>query len=321
MKISSLLSLLEDQQVHSGESLAESLGVSRTAVWKQIRKAQADGVEIRTIKGQGYQLLSKLDLLSHEAIVSGLADGMENRIDLAVLPEVGSTNREVADRLLRADGRIPVVLADSQTAGRGRRGRDWTSPKGQNLYLSLGLTLEGGFSALDGLSLALGVAVANAIEANGVSGVGLKWPNDLYANDRKFGGILVEIHGELQEGQVQVIAGVGINVHMTNVESVDQPWTSLALQWPDAAWERNRLAAAMISEMVATAAQFEKSGFRIFQEAWQKRDIFQGRYLRARGGSLEGKGAGIDAYGNYQLDAPDERVSVRAGDISLRADS
>jgi BirA family biotin operon repressor/biotin-[acetyl-CoA-carboxylase] ligase len=318
MKPNTLLDLLGDHRVHSGESLAQQLGVSRTAVWKQIRKVVAEGIEVKTIRGQGYQLVTALDLLDQRKIVENLAKENAERVELVVLKEVGSTNAEVARKLLAPGSAMPVVLADAQTEGRGRRGRNWSSPKGQNLYMSMGLTLRGGFEGLSGLSLVLGVAVVRALNALGVTGAGLKWPNDLYAGGKKFGGILVEIQGELQEGQVQVIAGLGINVHMTEATDVDQPWTSLARYWPDHAWVRNELAATVINEVAAVMEQFENGGFSAFRDEWQGHDIFLGQPLSAKDGTLSGIGAGVDVGGNYQLDTATGRVSVMAGDISLR---
>lgn len=318
MKTSALLSLLGDQQVHSGEFLAKALNVSRTAIWKQIRKAQAQGAEIRTIKGRGYQLLSAVDFLDAETITESLPEALKAKTNLTVLAEVASTNREVATRMSGSGGVIPVVLAESQSAGRGRMGRVWSSPKGENLYLSLGLTLNGGFAALEGLSLVLGVAVARALEVLGVPGVGLKWPNDLYISGKKLGGILVEIQGELQEGRVQVIAGIGINVHMAESDAVDQPWTSLALACPGQSWARGPLAATILTEIDAAITRFEVHGFSYFREPWQSRDIFYQRPLCAKDGELAGVGAGIDAQGHYRVTTDTETVAVRAGDISLR---
>lgn len=318
MKSNALLSLLSDREIHSGESLAKKLGVSRTAVWKHIRKAIADGTDIRTIRGKGYQLVSTLDLLDRDKILEQIEPAVRDQVRLLVLNEVDSTNAEVGRQLASAS--FPVVLSDCQTSGRGRRGRSWSSPKGQNLYLSLGLSIKGGFSALDGLSLALGVAVANAIEqaGTGVKDIGLKWPNDLFAKGRKFGGILVEIQGELQEGCVQVIAGIGINVHMTHAEDVDQPWTSLDYCWPDQGWTRNKLAGKLITHILDAVTEFESGGFPRFQDRWQNRDIYYGLPLVAREGELKGVGAGIDGSGNYLLKTVEGVVPVKAGDISLR---
>lgn len=321
MKSATLLSLLQDRRVHSGEALARALGVSRTAIWKQIRRAQAEGVEIRTIRGQGYQLVSTLDLLVADDILASLAPELRNRIDLTVLSDVDSTNAEAARQLKAGQSSLPVVIADGQTEGRGRRGRNWASPRGENLYLSLGLTVQGGFSALEGLSLLLGVAVSRALATLGATGIGLKWPNDLFADNKKFGGILVEIQGELQEGDVQVIAGIGINVHMTQVSGVDQPWVGLAGQWPDIQWSRNELAAAIVTQVLGVVPEFEDQGFQAFCDEWQAQDIFFGKDLMARDGDLQGQGCGIDASGNYQVMTAQGLVPVRAGDISLRVQS
>ncbi|GHD54670.1 BirA family transcriptional regulator, biotin operon repressor / biotin-[acetyl-CoA-carboxylase] ligase [Marinobacter persicus] len=318
MKAPALLKLLEDQQVHSGEYLARALGISRTAVWKQIRKAQADGVAIRTIKGRGYQLLSTVDYLDRDAVLRQLSEEVLSKVDLHVLEEVDSTNREVARRLGLVSQPLPVVMADCQTQGRGRLGRTWASPKGENIYLSVGLALSGGFGALEGLSLVLGVAVARALEALGANPLGLKWPNDLYAFNRKLGGILVEIQGELQEGCVQVIAGIGLNVHMSDAEDVDQPWVSLANAWPEIRWRRSDIAAAMLNEIERAVRIFEQDGFGSFKDSWQARDIFLDMPLKAKDGELQGIGAGIDEKGNYRLQQGDATISVGAGDISLR---
>lgn len=316
-----LLNLLDDGGIHSGESLAQALGISRTAVWKQIRKAESEGVKVRSIRGRGYQLVAPLDLLDQPGVNSVLSEALRKQVSLTVLPEVDSTNMVVARQLAEGTDRVPVVIADCQTSGRGRRGRVWASPKGQNLYLSMGLSLPGGFAALEGLSLVLGVAVARAIEGLGATDVGLKWPNDLFCDDRKFGGILVEIQGELQEGRVEVIAGIGINVHMKEARAIDQPWTSLGLAWPATSWRRKEVAGGIVSEIMAALPTFESSGFASFREAWQHRDIFFGKMVSARGGEHAGTGLGVDQEGNYRLATDHGEISVRAGDISLRKES
>lgn len=318
MKSKALIEMLSDGQVHSGESLAAKLGVSRTAIWKQIRRAMEEGADIVTIRGRGYQLVSKVDLLDQASILSDLSADRRRNVSLTVLDEVGSTNAEVIRQITEGVHGIPVVIADCQTAGRGRRGRVWQSPRGENLYLSMGLTFHGGFSVLDGLSLVLGVAVANALEALGAPEVGLKWPNDIFLPNGKLGGILVELQGELEEGVVQVIAGIGLNVHMSLAEDVDQPWSSLSRALPQVDWSRNRLAGAIIDAVLDAVSLFSDVGFQDFQDAWQRRDIFMGKSLQAREGVVKGTGCGIDEAGNYRIRTPDGIVPVRAGEISLR---
>lgn len=322
MKSRALLGLLADGQVHSGESLAASLGISRTAIWKQIRRAMDDGVRIETIRGKGYRLLSDMDLLDESRIIRGLAPQHRSSIELSVLDEVDSTNAEIVRRRRESGtGRIPVCIADCQTAGRGRRGRPWQSPRGQNLYLSMGLTFQGSFAMLDGLSLVLGVAVAEALEQQGVPDVGLKWPNDIFVGGSKLAGILVELQGELEEGVVQVVAGIGLNVHMTEEADVDQSWSSLAKAVPERGWSRSDLAASVISKVLGAVDEFAEQGFSRFTRRWQSRDIFAGKALVATQGELSGTGHGIDASGNYLIDDGSELVRVRAGEISLRVQS
>lgn len=318
MKSKQLISLLLDGNIHSGESLANQLGVSRTAIWKQIRRAEEKGIRIKTVRGRGYQLVSHVDFLVADTILGEIHSSAGSSIALRVLDDVDSTNLEVVRLLQEGVEGIPVVIADRQTAGRGRRGRVWQSPRGENLYLSMGLELQGGFSALDGLSLVLGVAVAEALERFGAQGVGLKWPNDIFASGAKLGGILVELQGELQEGVVRVIAGIGINVHMSGVEGVDQPWSSLALAYPKVPWSRSRVAGAIVDAVMEAAEVFSAQGFDGFRERWQQRDIFRGRNLLAQGGEASGIGYGIDESGNYLLRTADGITPVRAGEISLR---
>lgn len=322
MKSKPLLHLLADGQVHSGESLALLLGVSRTAVWKQVKRATDEGFSIDTIRGKGYRLVSSLDLLDADTILDGLPAHLRSAIALQVHDELDSTNAEVIrQRAQRDTGKTLVCLADHQTAGRGRRGRQWQSPRGENLYLSLGLTFRGGFAMLDGLSLALGLAVAEAVEKQGVTDVGLKWPNDVFINGNKLSGILIELQGELEEGVVQVVAGIGINVHMTSAENVDQAWTSLARAVPDHPWQRNRIAADIIISALEASERFADGGFSRFREQWQVRDIFKGQALIVGDGPLSGVGSGVDELGNYLIDVNGELQKVRAGEISLRARS
>ncbi|MDX1757879.1 MAG: biotin--[acetyl-CoA-carboxylase] ligase [Marinobacter sp.] len=321
MKTKILVGLLADGRIHSGESLAQQLGISRTAVWKQIRRAIDRGFNIETIRGKGYRLADTVDLLDGGAIRRRLSERLAQRVSLTVLDKVDSTNAAVM-RTEASDRTIPVCIADSQSAGRGRRGRAWQSPAGQNLYMSLGLEFAGGFSALDGLSLVFGVALAEALEKVGLVGVSLKWPNDVFLNGCKLAGILIELQGELEEGRVQVVAGIGLNVHMTEAPAVEQAWTSLAKAAPDREWSRNELAGEIIASVVAACDQFGEEGFEAFRQRWQRRDLFANRSLTAGQGEVAGIGRGIDADGSYLVERASGAIeAVRAGELSLRVSS
>ena len=318
MRSKALVKLLSDGRVHSGERLAGELGVSRTAVWKQVRRAIDEGLEIETVRGRGYKLITPVDLLDADVILGGLTEVVRGRVSLTVLDEVDSTNAEIFRQVALGAKDAPVAIADGQTLGRGRRGRTWRSPRGENLYLSAGLTFHGGFSVLDGLSLVLGVAVAETLEKLGVPGVCLKWPNDIFLPGGKLGGVLVELQGELQEGVVQVVAGIGINIHMSRADDVDQPWSSLARYSPENSWSRNEVASVLINALFESAETFAEKGFGAFRESWQARDLFKGQHIVAREGEVAGVGRGIDGHGNYLVETEAGLVAIRAGEVSLR---
>lgn len=312
-----LLTLLADGAVHSGESLAESLGISRTAIWKQIRKLQAEGIQVVTIRGRGYQLAAPMDLLSADSIRGRLGSARTKDVSLLVHDRIDSTNSDIARRWQAGEAGLLVSIADCQEQGRGRRGRPWQSPVGQNLYMSVGVTISRGFTELEGLSLVVGLALLEALALPGDANPGLKWPNDLMLDGRKLAGILIELQGEL-EGSVRVIVGIGVNVHMTEVDSVDQPWTSLALAVPDHPWRRDLIAASVLDQLMVRLGQFEEGGFQSFSDAWNNYDIFRGKNLVATSGELSGLGCGVDGSGNYQLDTGEGLHNVSAGEISLR---
>lgn len=317
MNTKPLLTLLADGEIHSGECLADALGISRTAIWKQIRKLQEEGVHIDTIRGRGYQLAAPMDLLSAEGTLSGLKEDLRERVSLTVHDRIDSTNSEIARRWQAGESGLLVSIADCQEQGRGRRGRPWLSPVGQNLYMSVGITVARGFTQLEGLSLVAGIAVIESLALPREVGAGLKWPNDVLLDNRKLAGILIELQGEL-DGAVRVIVGIGLNVHMKDEKAVDQPWTSLALALPDQSWRRDSLAADILNELVSRLDAFEQQGFAPFCERWNAYDLFRDRRLKATSGDLSGTGRGVDESGNYLLDTDQGVERIGAGEISLR---
>jgi BirA family biotin operon repressor/biotin-[acetyl-CoA-carboxylase] ligase len=183
--------------------------------------------------------------------------------------------------------------------------------------MSVGVSLNRGFTELDGLSLVAGLALLEALADKGLSLPTLKWPNDVLVEGRKLAGILIELQGEL-EGVVRVIVGIGVNVHMQEASSVDQPWTSLDLCGPDTDWRRDELAAGILNRLVDYLSDFESSGFTGFADQWNRFDAFKGRKLVASSGNLAGIGRGVDDTGNYLLETTDGLERVYAGEISLR---
>ena len=210
-----LLKLLKDGRFHSGQALGAALGVSRSAVWKQLQHLESDlNLSIHKVRGRGYQLAAPLELLE------------QGQLDTSPWPvsinhSLDSTNAEALRAVDRGATAPFVVLAERQTAGRGRRGRQWVSPFAENIYYSLVLRMDGGMRQLEGLSLVVGLAVLSALREVGVSDVGLKWPNDVLVNNKKIAGILLELVGDPAD-VCHVVLGIGINVNMKVASEVDQ---------------------------------------------------------------------------------------------------
>lgn len=313
-----ILRLLADGKFHSGSAVAAALGVSRSAVWKQVRQLKALGLDVHAVRGKGYRLSRALDLLDAEVIWAQLSDTTRARLQrLDVLLDLDSTNRFV-----RAAGPVPghACLAERQTAGRGRRGRTWVSPLGANIYLSLAWRFTGSAGALGGLSLAGGVAAARALLRLGVVGVGLKWPNDLCWRQRKLGGVLLELSGEAA-GPCDVVVGVGINVAMPSAAGalVDQPWTDLQ-SILEPVPERNRIASLLLDELIVALADYEQHGLAPFLADWRRLDIAAGREVRLHlpREEVTGIALGVDESGALLVRAGDTTARYASGEISMR---
>lgn len=311
-----LLRLLADGAFHSGQVLGEQLGISRSAVWKQLQQLQAElGVELHKVRGRGYRLASPLSLHDERAIKdAGLPQGWS----VLIHEGIDSTNAEAA-RLIAFGAAVPVVvLAERQTAGRGRRGRKWVSPFAENLYFSLLLRIEGGMRQIEGLSLMVGLAVVEVLREFGVKEAGLKWPNDVLAGRRKLAGILLELMGDPAD-VCHVVIGVGINVNMQASSEVDQAWTSVRLE-SGKLCDRNHLAARLACKLQELLRRHQQEGFSVFQADWERNHLWQGREVTLLSGAdkTEGVVLGIDALGALRLDVGGIEKSFSGGELSLR---
>lgn len=319
MALSELIKTLADGEFHSGESLGVALGVSRAAVWKRLKGLSALGIEVESVKGRGYRLAGGLCLLNAQSISAAISPEAQPLIaNLFCLEEVDSTNQYL---LLEHARRGDVCLAERQTAGRGRRGRAWASPYGQNMYLSIRWQYEQGVAALEGLSLAVGVIVSEVLEQDfGVTGTKLKWPNDLLMSGRKLGGVLIEVGGDLT-GDCAVVVGLGLNVSMSQAsvgQAINQPWIDL-LQ-AGMAIDRNELCGKMISRLIPALQSFPQLGFLPYHQRWMARAAFldQSVVLTTPARSVSGVMRGIDRGGNLVVEVENELQVFSGGEISLR---
>lgn len=309
-----LISILADGEFHSGEQLGERLGMSRAAINKHIQTLRDWGVDVFTVPGKGYSLPEPIQLLDEAFISSQVVQG-----SVAVLPVIDSTNQYLLDRLsdLRSGD---ACVAEYQQAGRGRRGRKWVSPFGANLYISMYWRLEQGPAAAIGLSLVIGIVMAEVLRDLGAEQVRVKWPNDLYLQDRKLAGILVELTGKTGDA-AQIVIGAGVNLVMrkTQAEDISQSWINL--QEAGVRIDRNQLASRLIIELRTALQRFEQEGLTPFLSRWKALDNFINRPVKLIIGEKEifGISRGIDSQGALLLEQDGVIKPWVGGEISLRS--
>ncbi|ADZ89526.1 biotin--[acetyl-CoA-carboxylase] ligase [Marinomonas mediterranea] len=312
-----ILTLLSDSQFHSGEELGKEIGVSRAAIWKKLKKLESIGVRVHSVKGRGYRLPNKLTLLEESRLRD---EGLNSTVSVNIQFETGSTNGDLK-QYINQNGSLPALfVCERQVQGKGRRGRSWEGGVARNIIMSFAWGFEGGVAVVEGLSLAVGVAVANVLDELGIAGVGLKWPNDVQVEGKKIAGILLEMVAD--QDACQVIVGIGLNVEMLDDEmsAIDQPWTDLASRLPQTP-DRNRVLALLANELVAICENFSNGkGIEYYQKMWQKRDVMlnQPVTVTSVGQQLKGTARGIDAHGALLLERDGKIESLHGGEVSVR---
>ena len=311
-----LLTLLADGQFHSGSDLAKCCGVTRAAIWKHIKGLGELGIQINSIRGRGYRIPGGLDLLDVQTLNKHFAS---SNLTPTLLSTTESTNRDV-QRFIAEGVKYPLVVSEYQTGGKGRRGRTWVSPYAANLYFSLGWPFSGGVAALEGLSLAVGLAVHDALRSLGVEGVSLKWPNDILLNGRKLAGILIEIGGDLS-GDCAAVIGIGLNVNMPvdSASAIDQPWTDLS-ELRAKGVSRSEILSTVVNQLTDMLAEFELKGFAPLVNRWESANAYQNEVVRLIIGDKEilGSCSGVDASGALRLLTEAGEQVFQGGEVSLR---
>lgn len=312
-----LVDVLADGEWHSGEDLAALADITRAALSKRMEKLRDWQLDIETRTGLGYKLavpLQRLDEAELQAAVPAV------RVQVAAVTD--STNAQLLASSAEHDPQL--LFAEFQTAGRGRRGREWVSPFGANLYLSLAWSFAQWPRQLTALPLAVGVACARALREVGLDTVGLKWPNDLHVNGRKLGGILIEHRAEAG-GPCRVIIGIGINVAMTGAQAqtVNQPWIglqeALAAQG-HAATTRRAFSLALVRQLTQAVHTFEQSGFDAFAADWSTLDLTRDREITVQGqhGDYKAIARGVDEHGALLVETLGQLQTIHSGEVSLR---
>lgn len=316
-----ILKILADGKFHSGQELADSINVSRTAIWKQLNKIREKQLDVRAIKGRGYQLSEPLELLQVDRILKSIALKPDVSIDaMNILFSIDSTNQYLLDQLSKGPIHSRVVLTEHQKLGRGRGINRWESGLGAGLYLSIGWQFALMPKSYSALSLAVGTVIANCISELSGKSIGLKWPNDLIYEGSKLGGILIESRGQLA-GRMDTVIGIGLNVNIfDDIRSkVNQDITDLKVIFGHIP-SRNELAAKVISNIINMLAEYPDCGFGHYLQDWRVRDISRGKMARLNmaGNIIEGTVIDVDEQGNLIISVDGKHEKFTSGDLSLR---
>ena len=318
-----ILQLLTDGGFHSGVELAARLGLSRTAVWKRLQQLKSTlGIDLYAVSGKGYKLAKPLQLLEPERLQKLLRQtkALTPLPEIEVHMSVDSTNHQALEMAKQSPQTARLILAEMQTAGRGRRGRQWQSPFGCNLYMSLYWWFDVMPESIASLSLVVGVSLAKCLEALGIPRCELKWPNDVRYQGKKLAGILLEMQGEASGG-CGIVIGLGVNLDMPNsdAEQIDQPWTDVK-RITGQAIDRNQFAARLVLTLMEMLSQYNQETLDNFLEDWRQRDALYGQAVRLElpSETLSGVARGIDAQGALLLEQDGRIQRFFSGELSVR---
>ena len=302
----------------SGQALSEELGVTRAAVWKQIEQLRAQGFVIESEGRQGYRLTQCPDSLLGPVIARGLnTRWAEKRI--VSLRSVDSTNRYARELAAQGAPEGTLVLAEEQTAGRGRRGRGWISPAGEGIFMTLILRPQAHPSQVAALSLQTALAVARAIARETGLCARIKWPNDVVCEGRKVCGMLLEMNAD-EQSVIDVVAGIGINVHQRSfAPEIAQTASSLDLLTGTSV-RRAPLVRAFLEEFEAVDALARQGGGALM-EAYRARSATLGQRVQVASPSKTFIGTAVEVTDSGSLiveDGEGVRREVLAADVSVR---
>lgn len=320
MKAEILALLRANDSYLSGQELCRRFGVSRTAVWKVINQLKEEGYEIEAVQNKGYHLLHTPDVLSESELKSRMNTGWAGK-NLHFLKETGSTNIDAKRCIENGEPHGTLVVADRQTAGRGRRGRSWESLSGTAIYMTLALKPDFAPGKASMLTLVMALAVAEAVEESCGLKAMIKWPNDIVVNRKKVCGILTEMNMETDYIQ-SVVVGVGINVNQKEFpEEIRETATSLALE-KGTDIRRAQLIAAVMAHFEQAYECFLINGdLSGLKEAYEARLVNRKERVRVLDpqGEYEGQAEGITDTGELLVRRKDGTVTaVYAGEVSVR---
>ncbi len=302
----------------SGEAISDKLGLTRAAVWKHVEALRGQGYRIDAIPARGYRLAGIPDRLTALELRPLLNTHDLGRV-VHWFEELGSTNDRAKELADEGAEHGEVVVAEAQTAGRGRRGRSWASPARKNLYFSVVLRPDLPPSRAPELTLVASLAICDALRQAGVE-AGIKWPNDLLAGGKKIAGILTELAADPDRVD-WVVLGVGVNVNARREdfpEDVRPDATSVLLERGQAA-PRGLFAAACFTALESWLDRHAEEGFAAIRDAWRERSVTLGREVavKVHGRELAGVAEDLDETGALLVRTPAGVERILSGDVTL----
>ena len=315
-KLSQLMAVMSDGEFHDGNALGAALQMTRSAVWKMIKKLERYDIQINSVKGKGYALCEPAVLLDVAQIRKELTD---KKCQLVLFESLDSTNEYL--KSLRHPKGIRFCLAEQQVAGKGRFSRAWHSPFGKNIYVSCLYPFQKDISELAGLSLVVSLAIVSTLKKFGIQeNISVKWPNDIVHDTKKIAGTLIELQAE-SHGMCQAIIGIGLNVNMLIDErrNITQTWTSMRRVFGNYL-DRNVVSAALINDLLDYLRRFDRDGFAAFSDEWLATEGMTGKTVAVKTVReiVTGKVTGINAQGHLVLMMPDGKLrAFSSGDTSI----
>lgn len=323
--VGKLIRELADGDYHSGEQLGAALGVSRAAIWKQLKHLEELQLEVHAVPGTGYRLSRCLDLYDGQRLADAYRDRTGVAATIEIAESTGSTNSDLVGLAAQASGTPRFLFAEHQSAGRGRRGRDWVTPYAGTIAFSMLRRFECGPAELGALSLVAGMSLAETLAECGVPQLGLKWPNDLVHRSpcgdlHKLGGILVEVRSEA-DGPCAVVIGAGINYAVpARGFTIGQPWIDLHALLDLDGIDRSRLAGELAASLARACDEFEEQGSGRCLQRWAEYDVLDGQRVDVQRGAetFSAIAHGIDERGALIVQANGALQTVQSGEVSIR---
>ncbi len=308
------------QGPQTGVALAAQFGITRAAVWKRIQHLRNRGLQIALLANRAYALVKPTPLMSAQDIRNSLnAQTTAQLRALQVEFDVPST-QALAMAAPTPDTGMAVWVAETQSQGQGRRGKQWCSPPLANIYCSINRRFPISVAAMNGFSLACAVILVRSLRAQGIEGLSLKWPNDIWLEGKKCAGLLIQLRGE-SGGPCDATVGFGLNVSLSLEagSAIDQAWTAIDRHYPGP-WDRNRILAEALNAFQAGFEEFEREGLAAFLQDWQASDGLFGQMLVLEDGQrrIEGLSHGIDHDGALLLETAQGVQRFHSGELSVK---